>query len=169
MAKRKVKAKDLVDQIERIAKERMAKESFVTLSEYRKLRSPKDPKVILLIEDDETMRKSMKRIFESDGHSVVAVSDGTELRQFLEGIILDLVVLDVGLPWINGFELAELMKSHQELKDIPLIFVSGHSQSDEVKRGFALGADDYIKKPFSIDEIRSAVNTLLKLHSPSDG
>lgn len=142
----------------------MARENLVSLSEYRKFKNKKEPQNILLIEDDETMRVAMKRIFESDGHHVIAAADGTELTQLLDNIIIDLIILDVGLPWINGFELAELMKSHEDLKNIPLIFVSGRGQSEDVKKGFELGADDYIKKPFHVDDIRTAVNALLELN-----
>ncbi len=164
MAKKKVRAKDLVKKIEKIAKDRMAKESIVSLSEYRRVKSKKEPRNILIIEDDETMRSALKRILEADSHSVIAAADGTELNSLLDEVVLDLIILDVGLPWINGFELAELMKNHNDLKNIPLIFVSGHGQAEDVKRGFAVGADDYIKKPFDTDEIRAAVNTLLELN-----
>ena len=164
MAKKKVSAKDLVHRIEKITKERMAQESIVSLSEYRRLKLKKEPQNILLIEDDESMRRAMKRIFEGDGHNVIAAADGTELTNLLDNLVLDLIILDVGLPWINGFELAELMKGHEDLKNIPLIFVSGRGQAEDVKRGFAIGADDYIKKPFDIEDIRTAVNTLLELN-----
>ncbi|MCB9025738.1 MAG: response regulator transcription factor [Bdellovibrionaceae bacterium] len=164
MAKKKISAKDLVQHIEKIAKERMAQNSLVSLTEYRRLKLKKEPHNILLIEDDESMRRAMKRIFEDDGHSVIAAADGTELTTLIDDKIIDLIILDVGLPWINGFELAELMKAHQDLKDIPLIFVSGRGLTEDVKRGFAIGADDYIKKPFDIEDMRSAVNTLLELN-----
>lgn len=164
MAKKKVSARDLVNRIEQMTKERMAQESLISLSEYRRLKKKKEPQNILLIEDDETLRGAMKRIFEADGHQVIAAADGTELTHLLDDVVIDLIVLDIGLPWINGFELAQLMKEHEDLKSIPLIFVSARGHSEDVKKGFALGADDYIKKPFDVEDIRSAVNTLLELN-----
>ncbi|MGE0526017.1 MAG: PleD family two-component system response regulator, partial [Bdellovibrionales bacterium] len=76
---------------------------------------------------------------------------------------VDLIILDIGLPWINGFELAEMMKAHPDLKDIPLIFLSARTSDQDVKRGFDVGADDYITKPFDIEKVKRTVNTLVHL------
>lgn len=164
LAKKKVKAKDLVEKIEKMAIQRIADQGVISLSDLKKIKNRKEPPSLLIIEDDETMRKTLKRLFEGQGYKVMAVCDGTELNELVDGTALDLIILDVGLPWINGFEIAELMKNHQELKNIPLIFVSGHGQAEDVKKGFQLGADDYIKKPFQIEEILNSVKTLLDLH-----
>ncbi|MCB0343413.1 MAG: response regulator [Bdellovibrionales bacterium] len=165
MAKKKLNAKNLVEKIEKITKERIAQEKVVSLKEYREVKGQLEPQTLLIIEDDETMRRGMRRIFESDGHKVIAAADGTQLNAVLDDSPIDLIILDVGLPWINGFELAKLMKEHEDLSDIPLIFVSARTNEDDLKKGFDVGADDYIKKPFDIEQIRSAVNTLLKLHN----
>ena len=77
---------------------------------------------------------------------------------------IDLIILDVGLPWINGYELAEMMKAHKDLKRIPLIFISGRVNDADVKRGFEVGADDYIKKPFDLEKIKKTVRTLVQLN-----
>lgn len=163
MAK-KINTEDLVKKIEKITRERIIKENVVSLDRYRDLKVNKEPKTILVIEDDETMRRALSRIFEADGHSVRAAADGTQLSTVLDDHPIDLIILDVGLPWINGFELAKLLKEHKDLQEIPLIFVSGKTSELDVKRGFEVGADDYIKKPFNIDEIKKAVETLLKIN-----
>lgn len=162
---KKINTKDLVDKIDKITKERISKEKVVSLDEFRKLKKQQEPHTILIIEDDETMRLAMKRIFESEGHAVLSAADATELSKLLEDATLDLIILDVGLPWINGFELAKLMKENKDLKSIPLIFVSGQTSDLDVRRGFDVGADDYIKKPFDVEEIKKSVQTLLKLNS----
>jgi two-component system, OmpR family, aerobic respiration control protein ArcA len=163
MAKGNLNTKDLVKKIEKITREKMAKESVVSLDEYRDLRRRKEARTILIIEDDETMRSALKRIFESEGYRVRTAADGTQLSEVLDDNPIDLIILDIGLPWVNGFELAKLLKEHEVLKSIPLIFVSGKTSELDVKRGFEVGADDYIKKPFEIEQIKKAVNTLLKL------
>ena len=118
---------------------------------------------IVIIEDDETMRSAMRRIFETDGFKVLSAADGTQLSDVLTDAPIDMIILDVGLPWINGFELAKLLKEHKELRSIPLIFCSAKSSEIDIKRGFQVGADDYITKPFDIDKIKKTVSTLLKL------
>ncbi|MGE0762401.1 MAG: PleD family two-component system response regulator [Bdellovibrionales bacterium] len=160
---RKMHTKDLVDKIEKITKERMAREKVVNIRDLRQMKTHVEPLTILVIEDDETIRAALKRIFEGEGYRVVATSDGTQLSHVLDGHAIDMIILDIGLPWINGFELAELMKGHSELKDIPLVFVSGRTSDEDVKRGFEVGADDFIKKPFDIEKIKKTVNTLMAL------
>lgn len=163
MSKNRLNTKDLVKKIERITKERMTKESVVDLNSFRDLKRKESPQTILVIEDDETMRSAIKRIFESEGLVVKTAADGTQLSSVLDDNPIDLIIMDVGLPWINGLELAKLLKEHDDLKQIPLVFVSGKTSDFDVKRGFEAGADDYIKKPFDIEKIKKTVHTLLKL------
>lgn len=167
MAKKKINASDLVSKIEKIARARMASGEVVELNNFRDLKKKVEPKAILVIEDDETMRAAMKKIFEMDGFLVRLAADGTELAGALEDITPDLILLDVGLPWLNGFELAQMMKEHKDLKKIPLVFVSGKTSDEEVKRAFEVGASDFIKKPFEIEKLKKTVNALLKLNQGS--
>ena len=96
---------------------------------------------------------------------MLAAADGTQLSSVLDDHPLDLIILDIGLPWINGFELAEMMKTHPDLKEIPLIFLSGRTSDADVKRGFEVGADDFIKKPFDLEKVKRTVNTLIHLNT----
>ncbi len=162
MAK-KINTEDLVKKIEKITRDRIVKENVVDLEQYRDLKTAKTPKTILVIEDDETMRRALARIFEADGHVVKAAADGTQLSSVLDDQPIDLIILDIGLPWINGYELAKLLKEHNDLKEIPLVFVSAKTSELDVKRGFEVGADDYIKKPFNIDKMKKSIDTLLKI------
>lgn len=162
MAK-KINTEDLVKKIEKITRDRIVKENVVDLKQYRDLKTSKYPKTLLVIEDDETMRRALARIFESDGHIVRVAADGTQLSNVLDDNPIDLIILDIGLPWINGFELAKLLKEHKDLKEIPLVFISAKTSELDVKRGFEVGADDYIKKPFNIDDMKKAIDTLLKI------
>lgn len=164
MAKKKINTQDLISKIEKITKARMAVQPVVALDQFRDFKKKIDPKTLLIIEDDETMRNGMQRIFESDGYIVKMAEDGSALSKVLEDSSPDLIMLDVGLPWINGFELAQLLKEHKDLKKIPLVFVSGNTSEEDIKKAFEIGADDYIKKPFEIEKIRKTVETLLKIH-----
>jgi len=160
---RKINTKDLVNKIEKLTKERMGQPDVIQMDDLRKLRERKIQRTILIIEDDETIRSALRRVFENDGYRVLAAADGTQLSTVLDDAPVDLIMLDIGLPWINGFELAEMMKAHEDLKDIPLIFLSGRTSDVDVKKGFDVGADDYIKKPFDIEKVKRTVNTLIHL------
>lgn len=160
---KKINAKDFIDKIEKLTKARIASQEVVSLDQFRETVKKPEPKVILVIEDDETMRVSMKRILEQDGYVVKLAAHANELSEILDDSAIDLILLDIGLPWINGFELAELLKEHKDLKKIPLVFVSGQASQEDMKKAFLVGAHDYIKKPFEIDKLKKTVKTLLKV------
>lgn len=168
MAKKKINTADLVSKIEKITRSRMLSSPVVELDSFRDFKKKTVPKVILVIEDDETMRTAMKRIFDSEGYVVKLAADGGELSVALDDVPPDLIIMDVGLPWMNGFELAGLLKDHKDLKSIPLVFVSGKTSDEDMKQAFDIGADDYIKKPFDIEKLRKTVATLLKIAPPQD-
>ncbi|HWU43358.1 MAG TPA: response regulator transcription factor [Bdellovibrio sp.] len=165
MKDKKINTRDLVDKIEKMTKARIASQDVVPLDQFREVKKKLDPKVILVIEDDETMRLAIKRILETEGHVTKLAADATELSSVLDDHPVDLILLDVGLPWVNGFELAQLLKEHRDLKKIPLVFVSGKATEEDMKKAFEIGADDYIKKPFDIDKLKKTVETLLKINS----
>lgn len=160
----KINTKDLIGKIEKITKSRIASQSVVSLDQFREVKKKLEPKTLLIIEDDESMRAALRRIFGGDGYVLKMASDATELTSVLDDKPIDLIVLDVGLPWVNGFELAQLLKEHHDLKTIPLIFVSGQADEEDMKKAFALGADDFIKKPFDVEKLKKTVQTLLKLN-----
>ena len=159
--KKRINAKDLVADIARLMRERVSEGPVVSLQEMQKLQAV--PPALLVIEDDEIMRRSLHRIFEADGYRVHSAKDAMELTQIIHEISVDLVIVDVGLPWINGFELVGLMKSHADLKSVPVVFISGHNDVDNMKKGFAVGADDYITKPFDVVQVRQTISALLEL------
>lgn len=164
MKEKKINTKDLVLRIEKIAKNRIAAQPIVSLDEFRTVDKNTHPKCLLIIEDDETMRNAMKKIFGAEGFILKVAADATELSMVLDETPIDLILLDVGLPWINGFELATLLKDHKDLKKIPLVFVSAQHSRQDVKKAFDLGASDYIKKPFDVEKLKKTVNTLLELN-----
>lgn len=163
MAKR-MNTKDLVDQIEKMTKSRIASQPVVSLDQFREADKKLNPRTLLIIEDDESMRAALQRIFQPEGYILKIAADATELAKVMDDSPIDLILLDVGLPWVNGFELAQLLKGHRDLKAIPLVFVSGNATEEDMKKAFAIGADDFIKKPFDVEKLRKTVQTLLKLN-----
>ncbi len=157
--------KDFVQKIESLAKERIRQTSVVELDSFRSMNQKQYIPCILVIDDDPVVRSSLERLLEKAGYKVLLAEDARELARVIEDRAVDLIILDIGLPWINGFELAEMMKENRDLNQIPLIFLSGKTDLEDVKRGFAVGASDYIKKPFDIHELLKTVKTLLDLNS----
>jgi len=162
---RMISTKKLATEIERIKKRRILDSKVVSLEEYRKIHKQKDKHHILVVDDDESTRKVLKRLFEKDGYHVALASDATELVSLLESQPTQLILLDVNLPWVNGFELCKLLKDHHDLKDVPIVFISGRKSEVDKKHAFKLGAHDYITKPFNVKEIRETVRTLINLQN----
>src|SRR2546421_1391418 len=114
---------------------------------------------ILLVDDEDSVRKLLAFPVERDGYSVVQAADGEEaLRQFAEHDI-DLVVLDIMLPQLDGLEVCKRLRA---TSSVPIIMLTARDDELDKVIGLELGADDYITKPFSIREFRSRVRALLR-------
>lgn len=161
---KKINIKDLVGKIEKMTKARIASQPVVSLDQFRDAKKKLEPKNLLIIEDDESMRSAYQRVFSSEGYHLKMAADATELSKVLDDQVVDLIILDVGLPWINGFELGQLLKEHKDLKKIPLVFISASATQEDMKKAFDIGADDYVKKPFDIEKLKKTISTLLKLN-----
>jgi two-component system, OmpR family, aerobic respiration control protein ArcA len=157
--------KKLAKQIEGIKKKKMLGKKVVSLSDFRSIKKDISPKHILVVDDDETTRNVLKRLFEKEGYDVLLAPEATELVKILEVNPVELIMLDINLPWVNGFELCKILKEQDDLKDVPVVFISGRKSEIDKKHAFKLGAHDYITKPFTIDEVTQTVKTLLSLHS----
>ncbi len=115
---------------------------------------------ILLIEDDANLNETVTEFLEESGYEVVSAYDGYEAQERLYESKYDLILLDVNMPGINGFDL--LKKSREEGLVAPAIFITSMDSVDDLERGFESGCDDYIRKPFSLKELYIRVDTLLK-------
>ncbi len=153
---------DLIKKIEKLTKQRMSEQPIVSLDQFRDAHKKMNPKNILIIEDDETQRLSLKRILEAEGYTALLAADSAELTAILDDEKeLHLILMDIGLPWINGFELAEMMKQHPDLNKLPLVFLSAQAEQEDFARARDVGASDYIKKPFDIDKLKQVISKLL--------
>ena len=148
-------------QIESIKRQKIVNKKIVSLADFRDLRQHVETRSILVVDDDEVMRSALKRILETEGYKVIMASDGLELSKVLETTRLDLILLDVNLPWVDGYELCKLIKSNLALKAVPLVLVSARNSKQDIEIGFAAGCNDYVTKPFDIDNITGVINNLL--------
>lgn len=101
---------------------------------------------VLLVEDDLFIATAYKDGLERDGLSVMLVTDGKEAMEYLEENTPDVILLDIILPVMDGFEVLETIKGDQRLKEIPIIILSNLGQETDIERGTALGAIDYLVK-----------------------
>ena len=121
---------------------------------------------ILIIEDDPTMLRGLKDNFEYEGYRVATAADGQKGLGAALSIKPDLVILDIMLPKINGYEVCRLIR--KEKLDMPIIMLTAKGQESDVVLGLNLGADDYVTKPFSIREFLARVGALLRRRRESE-
>ena len=122
---------------------------------------------ILVAEDDKTLQSLVKFKLKSAGYDVSVVDDGQAALELLQREKPDLLIVDLMMPVMSGKELILELKKNSFTKDIPLIILSAKSLEKEVVEGFSLGADDFIKKPFSPSELVARVRNLLSRSAQS--
>jgi DNA-binding response OmpR family regulator len=121
-------------------------------------------KSILIIEDDPTLLRGLKDNFLGQGFQVCTATDGQKGLEFLLKNSPDLVLLDLMLPKVNGYEICREARARQ-LK-MPIIMLTAKGQEDDIVRGLELGADDYVTKPFSIRELIARAKAFLRRQGP---
>jgi DNA-binding response OmpR family regulator len=118
-----------------------------------------DAQTILLVDDEDSVQKLLAYPLERDGYTVIPAQDGEEALTRFEHEQVDLVVLDVMLPRLDGLEVCRRLR---ERSSVPIIMLTARGDELDKVLGLELGADDYITKPFSIREFRSRVRALLR-------
>ena len=119
------------------------------------------PATVLVVDDDPVILKLLEVNFEMEGFQVVRASDGAEGLERARECRPDIVVLDVMMPRMTGYEVAKALREDDVTAHIPIIFVTARAQSSDVERGLELGVDDYVTKPFDPLDLIARVNTLL--------
>ncbi|MCP3915226.1 MAG: response regulator transcription factor [bacterium] len=122
--------------------------------------TPSSRRVILVVEDDPAIRRGLVDSLEFAGYEVRQCEDGTSARSVLLGADLDLVLLDVLLPGIDGFELLQEVRVGRPT--LPVIMVTARGAEEDRVRGLKRGADDYVVKPFSSSELLARVEAVLR-------
>lgn len=117
---------------------------------------------ILIAEDERDIRDLITLTLRFAGHEVVATPNGEEAYNKAREIIPDLIMMDVRMPRMTGYEACRLMKEVDELKPVPVIFLSAKGQESEVAAGLEAGAVEYILKPFAPNELADRVAAILE-------
>lgn len=119
---------------------------------------------LLVIEDELILRENLKELLTIHGYDVSTASDGEEGLNAIKSLNPDLVICDIRMPKLNGYELFEEVKNMPE-SFMPFLFLSAKVEHDDVRKGMNLGADDYLTKPVNKTDLITAVETRLKLRS----
>ena len=117
---------------------------------------------ILIVEDDLDVAEMLNAYFRVQGYEVFTVNWGEDGVRAGQSILPDLVILDIRLPDIDGYEVARRLRSDRRTNEIPIIFLTEKRERIDRLQGFEVGADDYITKPFDVQELRLRVRNALK-------
>ncbi len=116
---------------------------------------------ILIAEDEPDIRELVAFMLRFAGYEVVAAANGEEAVQAATRDIPDLVLMDVRMPRMTGYDACKLMKADPTLHDVPVVFLSAKGQESEIQSGLEAGAEEYLLKPFSPDELTNRVRAIL--------
>lgn len=117
---------------------------------------------ILVIDDDESINELIKVNLELSGYSVVQAYDGVKGFALAKQELPSLIILDVMMPDVDGYTVAKRIRENSETKDIPILMLTALSQLNDKVKGFDIGVDDYLVKPFEVEELLVRVRALLK-------
>jgi len=122
---------------------------------------------ILVVDDDVSIQKLVARALAKMPCEVMVANDGVEASKLIDKVRPDLVVLDINMPRKNGWEVLRELRHQVGARTIPVIMLTGHSDKESVLEGLGLGADDYIAKPFDLEELRVRVASVLRRFAAS--
>ena len=118
------------------------------------------PKVTI-VDDDRDTREMLSFALESEGFEVNAAANGLRLISSLQLKRPDVILMDVNMSWIDGFELCKAVKKNEQFRDIPVVFISGRSDAEDRRRGLEAGAADYLVKPLDLTALIERLRELI--------
>ncbi|MFL5319460.1 MAG: PleD family two-component system response regulator [Myxococcaceae bacterium] len=114
---------------------------------------PGEPPKVIIVDDDRETREMLATALEMDGFQVVTAANGLRLISSLHLQRPDVILLDVNMSWIDGFELCRAVRRNEQFRDIPVVFVSARTSRGDRERGIEVGASDYFVKPVDLDHL----------------
>ncbi len=117
---------------------------------------------ILVADDEPALLRLMSFVLQKQGHVMLTATNGEEALQMVREQRPDLVVLDIMMPRLDGFQVAERIRSEPEIAGIPIVMLSAKAQDEDVERGLAAGVNTYITKPFAPEQLAIVVADLLR-------
>ena len=124
--------------------------------------------VILLVDDNPQNLQVLGKLLQEEKFEIEFAVNGEATLEWLKIKQFDLILLDLNMPGMNGFEVCKLIRSDNEMCEIPIIFLSAESERESILKGFEVGAQDYVTKPFDSRELLARVKTQLDLKSKTE-
>jgi len=122
-----------------------------------------DNKTVLIVDDEQDIVETLRFMLEAEGINCLTANDGEEALNKAKTEMPDLIILDVMLPKINGYKVSRLLKFDRKYKDIPILMVTARSQDEDKVIGQDTGADEYITKPFDLNNVIDLVKKYLNM------
>lgn len=119
-------------------------------------------KNILIVDDEQDIVESLKFVLEASNFNCYTADNGEDGLRLAKELVPDLIILDVMMPKINGYKISRLLKYDNKYKNIPILMVTARSQEEDKLIGEETGADEYITKPFELNEVVKKVEEYLK-------
>ena len=117
---------------------------------------------VLVVDDEPNILLSLEFLMQQAGFEVTTAEDAEQAQVLISQQVPDLILLDISLPGISGFDLLEQLRADEATRSLPVVMLTAHGREVEKEKGMALGASDYITKPFSTRELVSRVQALLE-------
>jgi CheY-like chemotaxis protein len=124
--------------------------------------------LVLIVDDVPKNIQLLSLILSRKNYQIAFAVSGEQTLEMLEKINPEVILLDIVMPGMDGFEVCEKIKSNPATEDIPIIFITGRAQPEDIKKGFQTGAVDYISKPFNSEELLARVKTHIELKRNQD-
>ncbi len=146
-----------------IARQIQTSQRIKNTTEHRDSQRQNDThRLIMIVDDSVTVRKVTSRLLERQGYDVVTAKDGVDAMEQLENVKPDLMLLDIEMPRMDGFEVTNLVRHHDVHQDLPIIMITSRTGEKHRERAFSLGVTHYMGKPFQEAELLSNVENLLE-------
>jgi len=116
---------------------------------------------ILVVEDDKLVRDNLNYLLSNEGYSVIQAENGLKAFDYVSEAVPDLIISDIHMPQMSGFDLFKKLKNNTETESIPIIFLTADTRLQKMQEGISLGAADYLIKPYDLEELLDAVYTKL--------
>ncbi|OZV68687.1 response regulator transcription factor [Winogradskyella aurantia] len=118
-------------------------------------------KKIVIVDDEPNIVMTLEYTFKKHNFEVYIARDGSEALEILESVIPDVVMLDIMMPKVDGYQTLKLIKENNKLRNTKVVFLTAKNKDSDIEKGLKLGADRYLTKPFSVKKIVSEINELI--------